>query len=344
MPGRTINQVAMIVMLAMGVGIIISCARGPAAVTPEEFYRGKTVTWIVSTDPGSGSDLLGRVVAPYLAEQLGATVKVENMKSEEGDNYVYAEPKKDGLTLLINSTAAVISNDILKAPGVLFEIEKFSFVADVNPARKMLQISPKFPTKTLDGLRQAKALKGAGTTAKGSLALSAAVMLDILGLDGKVITGYQGKKELTLAVGRGEVDFIVTSDNTAKKDEADGFVVNLLAVTEDRSAAVPNVPTMFELGVKTPKELDSVYQYMAYSGTGVATSPGVPEERVEYLRRVFLKLGDNKNLQNDVEKVTGVWSPFLSGKQLQDQMIAIKANKELAGQLDSIFAKYKAVQ
>jgi tripartite-type tricarboxylate transporter receptor subunit TctC len=168
-------------------------------------------------------------------------------------------------------------------------------------------------------------------------------MLEILGLDGKVITGFNGKKDLTLAIARGEIDFMVTSDSTAMRDERDNYVVNLMIVGEKRSAVVPQVPVLSELGVKVPKEMGPVYRFVTSGGMAAVLPPGVPRERIEYLRKAFQSLSNNKELQKAMEKLTGTTTPFVPGHELQQEMVEIKADKELTAKLNAIFKKYTAV-
>lgn len=335
-----------IVILALSIGSLLACTQAQKAVGPEEFYRGKTITWVVSAGQAGGdeTDLLARSIAPYLAKETGATIRVENVASDEGVNYVYGEAKRDGLTMVHKSMGAVVSNDILKAPGVLYESEKFNFVADVYPAGKVFQMSPKIPYKTLEDLRKAKGLKAGGTTAKGSLAISSAVMLQILGLDGKVITGFKAKKDMVLAVARGELDFFVSSDTGSQRDEDEGNAVNLLVATKERSILIPKVPTMYELGVKVEKDMEAALAFILAAGSAVALPPEVPAERVEYMRKAFQKLSDNKELQAEMEKLQGASRPFMPGKDLQQDIATVKTNTALADQLDAILAKYTAVQ
>ena len=317
---------------------------GPArAETPEEFYRGKILT-IVTNEPGGPPDLMARTVAPFLAKEIGAKVKVENRKTDEVMNYVYGQGARGSLILGIVTNDSVIGNDILKAPGVQYETDKFNFVADIYPAVRLFQLSPKLPYKTLEALRKAKGLRGGGTSAKGAIAVSTAVMFEILGLDGKIITGFEGKKALTLAMARGEIDCMSTSDSTAARDEKDGYVVNFMATGNKRSAVVPHVPTLSELGVKVSKEMAAVHAFAITGGTTVALPPGVPQERVEYLRKAFQNLNSNKDLQKGMEKLTNNWTPFVSGQDLQQEMVAMKADKEAAAKLDAIFKKYTALR
>lgn len=338
------RMVAIVGILGLALGLATGCLQASTSNSAQEFYKGKTVTWIVSSQAGADTDLLARAIAPVLSKELGATVKVENRDSAEGINWVYTDAKRDGLTMVMKSTVAVISDDVLKAPGVLYEADKYNYVADVNPARTIVQGSPKNPYRTVEDMRKAKGLRGGGTTAKGALAIGAAVTAEILGLDAKIITGFNGKKNLTLALARGEADYLVSADGMAKKDEDDGFIVNLFTLNKERSDVVPSAPSMFEAGVTVPKELEAVYQFATGSGTSAALPPEVPQERIDYMRDVFNRLSGSEDLRKEYEKLTPVWTPFISGKDLQARMASIKANKDLVAQLDKIFSKYKATQ
>ncbi len=343
MDHRVYRSVAMGCLLVFA-GLLLSSRGAWGAPPAEEFYRGKTINWIVASGAGSPTDVITRTIAQYLAKDLGARIKVEDMKTDEGINYVYKQGSRDGLTLGVKSTDTIIGNDILKAPGVQYETDKFNFVADVYPSGKVLQISPKLPYTTLEGLRKAKGLRGGGTSAKGSLAVSGAVLLEILGLDGKVITGFNGKKDLTLAIARGEIDFMVTSDSTALRDEKDNYVVNVMIVGDKRSVVVPKVPLLSELGVNVPKEMNPVYRFVTSGGMAVVLPPGVPGERIEYLRKAFQNLSNNRELQKAMEKITGTKTSFTPGAELQQEMVEIKADKELATKLAVIFKKYTALR
>ena len=250
---KTISMVKM--GLAICLGLMHAGNNSWGAESAKDFFRGKTVSWIVSSEPGSPTDLIARTIAPYMSKEIGARVKVEDMKTDEGINYVYKQGTRDGLTLGSKTTDAIIGNDILKAPGVLYETDKLNFIADVAPGTKVFQLSPKHPYKAIVALKKAKGLRGGGTSAKGSLAVSSAVIIEVLELDGKVITGFQGKKNLTLALGRGEIDFMVTNDHGSEMDEKDGYAINFAIIGDKRSVSIPHVPTLSEMGVKIPEGL-----------------------------------------------------------------------------------------
>ncbi len=341
---RTMNRMSMIVVLVILSGLMMGGKAALGADASEEFFRGKTVDWIVALEPGSTTDLIARTIAPFLAKEIDVKIKIENRKTDEGINYIYNQGTKDGLTLGIKDSDSIIGNDIAKAPGVQYETDKLNFIADVYPSIKIFSISPKLPYKTLDALKKAKGLKAGGTSAKGSLAVTSAVMTEILGLDAKIITGFKGSKELTLATARGEVDFMIPRDTTAMRNEKDGYAVSLFALGNKRSAVLPNAPSVPEVGIKVPKDLGAAYKFVTSGGLTVVLPPGVPQARVEHLRKAFQRLNNNQELQKAMEKMTGGWIPFVPGQEVQQEMADIKADKALAAKLDALFKKYSVVR
>jgi tripartite-type tricarboxylate transporter receptor subunit TctC len=281
-----------------------------------------------------------------VAKETGTKVLVKNMTggSMEGDNWVFNEGKRDGLTLLTEVTGALLLNDMLKSPGVQYQTEKFNFLAGVVPELSVAAVSPKAPYKTLDTLRKAKGIKVGASSSKGYIAVSGAVTSAILGLDARVVTGYKGMKSVLLAVAQGEMDMVVSSEPDVVLAGKNGDVLPIFVVSEERSSLMPNLPTMKELGVSVPRELIDAYRTIAHNTRAMALPPDVPAERVAYLRGVFNKLSNSKEVQDDMSRYNGVRRPFVSGEKLQEEINSLKANKTLAAQMEGIMKKYSAAK
>lgn len=342
--GRMMERMAVIGVFVIFLGLLMGSNTALGTEAPGVFFKGKNITWISGSAPGGPGDLLARTITPFLAKELGVKVRIETKLTDEAINYVYQEGTRDGLTLGIKDSASIIGGEILKAPGVLYETDKLNFVADVYPVITLFQISPKLPYKTLEALRGAKGLRVGGTSARGSWVTRGTVMLEILGLDGRVISGFKGTKDLVLNLTRGDLDILIQSDTTAARDEKEGFLINLFALGDKRSVVLPQVRTLTELGVKIPKRMEAAYRFVRSGGTSVVLPPGVPPERVEYLRKTFQALSNNRDLQKAVEKLTGDSRAFVPGQEMQAEMTEIKGDKELAATLDSLFKKYTAVR
>src|SRR5262249_26116977 len=87
-------------------GVLLAAAACSTAVAEEvsDFYRGKTVTLIVTNPPGGGYDLLARSMAPFIAKRLPGTpsVIVQNMPGAAGilgTNHLFHPAAKDGSVL-----------------------------------------------------------------------------------------------------------------------------------------------------------------------------------------------------------------------------------------------------
>ena len=89
-----------------------------------EFFRGKTLTYIVSTNPGGGYDYYGRLMARYLEKYLPVSrVIVRNVPGAGhiiGANTIYTS-RPDGLTIGVFNTGLIYSQ-LLQASGVRFDL------------------------------------------------------------------------------------------------------------------------------------------------------------------------------------------------------------------------------
>ena len=231
----------MTLVLVLSLGTVAGCTtQGPDTKGAAEFYKGKTITWIC-TPAGDAIDANARLIAPYLSEAIGATVKVENMESDIGPNYVWSQ-EPDGLWLSSNAVTSFISKDILKSPGTIFEADQFNWIANMNPYFWIVSTSPKSNLTTFDELMAAKGVKWASSVARGSLHGAAAAIIEVLGLDAQVILGYKGGSGSMAAVGTGECDVFAIADSTTLKGEQGGLLRPIFTVSDQRSAVYPDLP------------------------------------------------------------------------------------------------------
>jgi len=102
-----------VVLLLLAVFWTASVSPGRAQEAEKAFYTGKTVRMIVGSGVGGGYDVFSRLIAPYLAKTLGATVIVDNVPGAGGLvalNKLYIAPP-DGLQIsLVQGTMATVAN------------------------------------------------------------------------------------------------------------------------------------------------------------------------------------------------------------------------------------------
>jgi tripartite-type tricarboxylate transporter receptor subunit TctC len=108
----------------------------------------------------------------------------------------------------------------------------------------------------------------------------------------KVVMGYKSSSEAALAITRGEMDALYVSDTSANNYVKSGGNKAIGQVSHRRSQFFPDLPTVFEEMQLTPEqsywmELRSTVDAL---GRILVTTPGIPPERLEYLRAAVKKV------------------------------------------------------
>ena len=118
-------------------------AQANAAAAEAKFFDGKTITYIVSTDPGGGYDTYGRMLAGHIQKYIpGARVLVRNVPGAGqiiGANTIYAS-RPDGLTFGIFNTG-MIYGQLLGLEGIRFDLREMSWIGSLAAEGRALMVS-----------------------------------------------------------------------------------------------------------------------------------------------------------------------------------------------------------
>lgn len=205
-------------------------------------------------------------------------------------------------------------------------------------------VKPGSPYTSVETIKKAKGIKAGGTSARGFFATSASVLFEIMGLDGKVIPGYKGPMKLFLAIGQDEVNFIAYQAAAGLKKIKDGTIEPVFVFSRKRHPALPDTPTLEELGYKIPAVLEDAYNLIGNSGQAVMAPPGVPADRIAFLQETFQELSRDTNLQGEFKEIFRFFAPFEHGSDMEANINKIMANRALSDQLKGIVAKYTAAR
>lgn len=223
------------------------------AATAGEF-PAKPLRLVIPFPPGAASDIVGRMLGEKLAEAFGEPVIPDN-RSGAGGNLGIAYTAKappDGYTMVI-ATASIAVSPSLYAKLGYDPVKDLEPVARLTSIPNILLVHPSVPAKTL---REFIALArrspgklnygsgGLGTT--NHLANELLMHLEKISL---VHVPYKGVTQAMLAMMGGEVDEVVMPVSTAIPHIRTGKVRALAVLTEQRHAAVADVPTGIEAGV-----------------------------------------------------------------------------------------------
>ena len=285
-------------MAAMGM-----LAPSATAQTGAEFYKGKTVTYIVSTAPGGGYDLYGRLVAEFMQKYLpGSTFVVKNLPGAGhlvGTNTIYAS-KPDGLTIGTFNTG-LIYNQLIGLDGVKFDLTKMSWIGKAASDPRVFTVHPDLAITSFKDLQTWKGEPiNFSTAGVGSAAYVETVMLaKALNLPVKIVTGYNGTED-SMAMRRGEVKGSIASRSSWEQFVKNGygrFIVQIGGTHKDLPQLSDQVTD------PAARALIALVQSQGDIARLTAGPPDIPADRLGALRDAYKKAMQDPELQAKTEKL-----------------------------------------
>jgi tripartite-type tricarboxylate transporter receptor subunit TctC len=296
----------------------LAAPRLARAETAAEFYRGKTVRILVGSPPGGGYDIYARLVTPALAAKLGATVLVENKDGNGGLAALatlLARPA-DGLTIMNGSAEAAIISQMLARPGATWDVTKLNWLAKMASAPKLWFVGKDARYQSIAAAKQAAPLTWSATGPADDISDVQATISYVLGLKSKIVTGYRGSGDMSLAVIRNEVDSGLLSADSALQHI--GEIKPLAVFGAKRWPHLPDVPTLREAAVLPADKtwIVTLREQIGEAQRAMVAAPDVPADRVDYLRGVLAEvLTDPAVLEEGAR--TNREIEYMSGADLQ---------------------------
>jgi len=277
---------------------LFALAAAPVRADPvADFYGGKQIQFIVRTTPGGDYDELSRLLARYMGKYIPGHPGfiVSNMPGGGGivaANYLAQIAPHDGTVIEIVSQGLAVDQALHLSAPLKADLRTFNWIANVVYSNQLLVTWHTSPTKTLADAKKRQTL--IGTTGAGSASVQyPAFYNNVLGTRFKIVFGYPGGKEIDLAMERGEVEGRGTNPYAGYMVSEpswipDKTIIPLIQVGQEKEPALPDVPLLLDQAVKPgDKPLLEFMSRAAAVGRPLATSPGVPAERIAALRKAF---------------------------------------------------------
>lgn len=275
---------SMRIMVAAAVLAALSCPA--SAESGAAFFNGKTISYIVATDPGGGYDTNGRLVAEFMQKHLpGSTIVVRNMPGAGqiiGANFI-AAAEPDGLTIGTFNTGLIYAQ-LAGKDGILFDLSKMSWIGKVASDPRVIVVSTQSGIDDFAELAAMKEpVKFAAPGVGSASAIESAMLVNALGLPIKVITGYNGNED-QLALMRGEVQGTVGSRSSFQRfvDEGGG---KMIAQIGGAPTDVPLLETMIDSDAG--RKVLALVASQGNIARVTAGPPGIPADRLEALRDAY---------------------------------------------------------
>jgi len=282
------------------------------AVGAQEFKS--TVRIVVPFAAGGTSDILARILSPYLSKAIGQDVIVENKPGANGNigADAVAHSKKDGTSLLLMDLASLAISPSLYT--ITYDPQKdLSPVTMVGFSPYILAVNPKLSVKTFDDLiSYSKANPGKFKIAHSGIGagnhLSLLVLAKHYGLDWKVVA-YKGGADAIRAVVSGECDAILNGAAATKPYVVQGQIRGIAVTGASRIAGLESLPTFSELKAP-PSDSGSWQGLLTTGGTPVAISERLNAEIVKILAMPEVKAkieGLGCEVKTGTPEALGAW-------------------------------------
>lgn len=214
-------------------------------------WPAKPITMVVPFPPGGPTDLVARVLAQRLGEQLGQNVVVDNRAGANGNigNQAVARAAADGYTILYNTSSIALSPALYR--NLAYDVEKdFAPVALTAVVPLALVVHPNVPAGTVrEFVAYAKANPGKlsyGSAGNGNVThLGAFQFAQANGIDA-VHVPFKGSAPADLALASGEIQFMTDTVNSVMGFVRDRRMKLLAVTTAKRMSLFPDVPTLAE--------------------------------------------------------------------------------------------------
>jgi tripartite-type tricarboxylate transporter receptor subunit TctC len=229
-------------------------ARAQAPVAPG--YPAKPLRLVAPFPPGGSSDLVARVIAHGLAEQLGQAVVTDNRAGAGGSigTALVARAAPDGYTLLLAGIGPIATNVHLYADVGYDPVRDLIAVTPVASAPTMLVGHPSVPAKTVkELLALARRKPGALTCGSGGVGTPAHLGCEMFKLLAKVDilhVAYKGSGQAINDLIGGQIHLVFASTPVGVPNLRSGKLRGYAVTSSARTPQAPDLPTLDESGVK----------------------------------------------------------------------------------------------
>jgi tripartite-type tricarboxylate transporter receptor subunit TctC len=276
--------------------VLLALSAVPAgAQSVEEFYKGKSINLAIGFSAGGGYDLYARHLARHMGKYIpgNPTIVPQNMAgagSLRAANFIYTAAPKDGTAF--GTFARTTGINPLLESGATFDGTKFTWLGSVTDDVSLCVTWHTTAVKTWDDfIKKPSTLGGQGPSSEPDI--FARLYKNVFDAPIKLVAGYPGTNEITLAMERGEVDGLCgLSWSTIKTRHAKWLQekkINLLVQASFKKVPeIGPVPLVMEQ-TKDREKLQILKLILAAQEMArpFAAPPGIPADRKAALVAAF---------------------------------------------------------
>lgn len=233
-------------------------------------YPSKPIRFIVTYSPGGGNDIIARLFAQRLSEQMGQSVMVENRAGAGGTIGTAAAAKAapDGHTIVLVSPPFVMAPTLY--PNLPYDtLKDLTPISVIGSVQNMLVVHPSVPARSVSELvalgRAKTSALNAATLGSATTQHLAAAMFNYMGKIDMLLVPYKGSAPGTNDLLAGHVQVMFNAMPSTLPYVKTGQLRALGVTGLQRSAMAPEVPTVAE--TLPGFEITTWYGVLAPTGT-----------------------------------------------------------------------------
>ncbi len=288
-----LHSTSVILCASVALAQSVFVAAPAAAQTPAEFYKGKTISLLMGTNPGGSYDLYGRVLGEYLSRHIpgNPNIIMEHMPGAGGviaGNHLYGPGPQDGTKILLSHSIPLAEK--LEPKGVRFESTKLQWLGTFDAIAHTMAVWHEPQVNTIDALKTRPLV--IGSFGKGHLTYQwPAMMKHVLGTNYQVITGYRSGSDSTWRWSAAKSMAGPPPGRTWRAPGRSGSRRRRFQCwCRSRSSASSRSRTCRRCSNSRRPIKKDVVEFLAAGtpfGRAMAVGPGVPADRVAVLRKAF---------------------------------------------------------
>jgi tripartite-type tricarboxylate transporter receptor subunit TctC len=300
------------------------------------FYRGRQINLQIGSTVGGGYDAYARLLARYYGNDIPGKPSIipQNMPGAASNKlayYINTVAPKDGTAIGAIFAGAILDPLIGNKTQVNHDPSKLVYLGSANDDVFLCVARKDAAVQTFADLFSKELTVGASDDG-GSTRDFPAMLNNLLGTKFRIVSGYAGMKEITLAIERGEVQGVCglswPSISTQHPEWFTGGLVNILA--QEHASGHPDVNKLgvpltlqFAKSAEDRQVMELVYSQETF-GRPYVMPPGTPPERVAALRQAFLTTLRNPDLLAEAKQRRLDIAP-MAGEELQAVVAKIYA-------------------
>lgn len=289
----------------------LGLAVSPAIAADASYFKDKTMKIVIPYGPGGTYDKYGSTFSKHLRNHIpgNPNIILQHMPGAGGAkamNFTYNIMAKDGYNMVVPLDNSVV-NQLMRPKRMKYKTDKFNWLGSSNQTNVVMVVRTDSGVKSVEDMKNIPII-GATSGKSSSGYINPKITWGLLGLKGRMVTGYKGSSRSILAIEQGEAQMAAFNwlawDSKVPhwfKGEQP-FARAILQVGVWRDPDLPNVPMLTELVKPEDKAVVDFIASAGPLGRGLTLPPGVKGDVIATLRKAYSAMNKDAAFAAELKK------------------------------------------